>query len=490
MEILSPTPLARQMRSIRRFAEDGTRRLREDSSGGVAVTFAVALPMLMAVTGAAIDYANAVAMKSRLQAATDAGVLAAATEDPMTPRFKTVDGRRVRDLDFDGALRRVVETMVVSTFQSQTALVPEVHTKIDGDGTITTYANAVVPTYLGAFLNVANVPVKATSQVKRGSARMEIALVLDTTGSMTADKIAALRTAATNLTNTVFAIPNAAARVKMSVVPFAQYVNIGTQFKGASWLSGTDDVTTSGVDTGTEYPNAQYLDPYIVSQTCYSDGTPYDCSYTAYGRVDLGVGVPYSRPYTYTATWKGCVGSRNYPLDLQDVVDSGNKVPGFLDIYCASPLIRLTNSANTVNTAIAAMTVGGETYIPAGLLWGWRSLSSRPPFADGADAASGAKKFMVVMTDGQNTLAPTYPYHSPGSAVITNSLTAQTCQKIKDDGVAVYAVALAVTDPATKALLSNCASATENYYDAATTGELVAAFSRIGSEITAIRLTK
>jgi Flp pilus assembly protein TadG len=54
-------------------------RFATDRRGGVAVMFAVALvPMIIAVT-AAVDYANAIRIKASLQAAADAGVLAAAT---------------------------------------------------------------------------------------------------------------------------------------------------------------------------------------------------------------------------------------------------------------------------------------------------------------------------------------------------------------------------------------------------------------------------
>ena len=48
----------------------------------------------------------------------------------------------------------------------------------------------------------------------------------------------------------------------------------------------------------------------------------------------------------------------------------------------------------------------------------------------------------------------------------------------------------AVTDAAIKNVLADCASATSNYYDANSTGDLTRAFSAIGSSLTAIRLSR
>lgn len=460
---------------VKRLAGQGLK----DQSGAVAALFAVSLPVIAMFVGAGVDYGNAQQMKAKLQNATDSAVLGATASTNLWDFYFYHD---------DVAAN--VTKAVTANFTSQTGLEAQVDTTVDNaTGTITTTTTAQVPTYLGAFFGRSTIEIGARAQAKRGASNMEIALVLDTTGSMTGTKIAALRNAAINLLWTVYLIPNGWSRMKMSVVPFAQYVNIGTTYRGAAWLSGTEDVTTSGVNSGISYPNAQYLDPYTVSRTCYNDGIPYDCSYTAYGTVNLGTGVPYSNPYTYTARWRGCVGSRNYPLDLGDAVDSTAKVPGFLDTDCASPMQRLTSDWWDIYDKIVTMTVGGETYIPAGLLWGWRSLSSRPPFADGSSNPD-VKKFMVVMTDGQNTLTPSYPYHVGGTATTANALTAQTCQNIKNDGISIFTVALSVTDPDIKAILRNCASTPTQFYDAADTLALASSFQQIGTQLTAVRLTQ
>lgn len=466
---------------------------QESTSGSVIVLFAAGLTTMLVATGAAVEYANGLRVQSKLQAAADSGVIAGITDTSNTSNCSS----QGQDSSDDTCLqananktKTLVKNTLVSGFKAQTQLTPTVNTTIDADGTVTTVATANVPTYFGAILKRTSFPVTVTSQAKRGSGKLEVALVLDTTGSMSGTKMDTLKIAAANLVTTLFNVPDATNRVKVSLVPFAQYVNIGTTYRGASWLSGSEDYTHSGVDSGMSYPNAVYSNPYTVNQTCYNDGAPYDCSYTAYANVDYGVGVPYSHPWTYTDRWYGCVGSRNYPLDVHDAVDAVNKVPAFREAWCSAALTRLTNNSTALTTAINGLSASGETYIPAGLLWGWRTLSSQLPFKDGAVAGPNVQKHMIVMTDGNNTLAPSYPYHWGGDATVTNTLTSETCTNIKADNITVYTVAFSVTDVTIKNILRNCASQPQNYFDATTAGDLTAAFARIGNLITAVRLTK
>ena len=92
----------------------------------------------------------------------------------------------------------------------------------------------------------------------------------------------------------------------------------------------------------------------------------------------------------------------------------GSPIPGLLNINCASPLTRLTNVKETITAKISAMNATGNTYIPSGLMWGWRVLSSVAPFDDGVayGAMAGGetvKKALILMTDGANTTSASYP---------------------------------------------------------------------------------
>ncbi|SIT53087.1 conserved hypothetical protein [Mesorhizobium prunaredense] len=57
-----------------------------------------------------------------------------------------------------------------------------------------------------------------------------------------------------------------------------------------------------------------------------------------------------------------------------------------------------------INNAIDAMAPNGNTNVPEGLAWGWRTVSSNEPFTEGRpNAERGNDKVVIVLTDGANT---------------------------------------------------------------------------------------
>ena len=83
--------------------------------------------------------------------------------------------------------------------------------------------------------------------------------------------------------------------------------------------------------------------------------------------------------------WKGCVGSRAYPLNIKDENPSA-KIPGLVERHtrCPREFTTLTDDKTVINDEIDRMTANGNaTYIPAGLMWGWRLISSDVPITDG-----------------------------------------------------------------------------------------------------------
>jgi Flp pilus assembly protein TadG len=82
-----------------------------------------------------------------------------------------------------------------------------------------------------------------------------------------------------------------------------------------------------------------------------------------------------------------------------------------------TPLIDVSKAAGvtTVKAAIDAMEALGATNVPEGMAWGWRVLSSIPPFTGGRPAKEkGNDKVVIVLTDGANT------YYTPESVVANN----------------------------------------------------------------------
>ena len=50
------------------------------------------------------------------------------------------------------------------------------------------------------------------------------------------------------------------------------------------------------------------------------------------------------------------------------------------------------------------MAANGNTNVPEGMAWGWRTMSSGEPFTDGRpEIEKGNDKVVIVLTDGANT---------------------------------------------------------------------------------------
>ena len=230
----------------------------------------------------------------------------------------------------------------------------------------------------------------------------------------------------------------------------------------------------------------------MVTYSYMVDGRSMTASYE---QCDIVYGDPVYQCSTWTNsyTWRGCVGSRAYPLNMKDE-NYSTRIPGILNADCPSRIQPLTSSRSDLRNAIDAMVAVGETYLPSGLVWGWRSLTPSQPYAEsGGDRSDGngdrIRKILILMTDGENTKSPNYPDHNGSDAALANSLTAEACNNVKAAGVSVFTIAFAITSDPIKDLMRGCASAGGNFYDAADPGQLDAAMQAISQQLAGLRLT-
>jgi len=108
------------------------------------------------------------------------------------------------------------------------------------------------------------------------------------------------------------------------------------------------------------------------------------------------------------------------------------------------------------------------------------------------------------MTDGANTSSLSAPnpskafeglYHwGPGDENLrkqaANELTTELCASIKNSDIEIITVAFEIDDVETIALLRDCASSPANFYNAQSSAALTAAFEKIGSGFSKIRLSR
>lgn len=455
--------------------------LKSENEGAFAVILALMIIPLMALAGAIIDYSNASAIRAEMQVATDSAALAAAREakDDLA-KMQTI----AKDV-YDNNLVRlgVVENSTIVASQIENGV------RVD--------ASYPMPTIFLKFIGINKLDINIFSEIDISGSNLEVALVLDTTYSMRGSKIANLKNAAKNMVDIIME-EETDGTVKIGLVPFSRYVNIGMSNRNEPGIEVPDDYEVSRPDyCRNTYPNStRKCDRRRETYPCVIDGVATTCSRWVYYNCTGSLGEPVwtctpRSPQKYR--WYGCVGSRDYPRNTTDDGYNLEKVPGLLMRWnnCKSnPLTRLTNVKSEIIAGINAMSARDYTYVPAGLIWGWRLLTDKYPFADAAPKDDNLTKVLVVMTDGANTISPTYPEHNGNNANIANNITEEICQNINDDGIVTYTIAFEVTDSAIKSLLQNCAGNGGSYFDASDSAELAVAFEDIADELLKLRVSK
>jgi hypothetical protein len=166
-----------------------------------------------------------------------------------------------------------------------------------------------------------------------------------------------------------------------------------------------------------------------------------------------------------------------------------------MGVTCGTPVLAPTSNLAQAKTMIQNLTTSGETYLPSGLIWGWRMLSTRAPFESRAGtAAMPVKRHMILVTDGQNTKSPNYPRHEGNSTALANNLTRGVCQNMALDTetkLTLYTIAFEVGDPTVKDILRECSTLNGGqFFDAANASQLQDALKHIGRSMSAMRLSK
>lgn len=456
-------------------------RFGTDRSGSVATIFALCLIGASLTAGLAIDYGRGVNLHVSMQNDLDAALLGAASRAAEADEVEAI----AKDF-FDENWKQkygITEDVAVAISQPTATMIR---------GT----ANVTVPTTFMAISGLKSFDVRVTSEIELAGESVEVALVLDVTDSMAGTKIDALKASAAGLIDKAYATEDARDNVKISIVPFADYVNVGLGNRNESWISVPADTSETREICQDDYRELTGTSNCRTETGTYDrDGVPTSYDYEV---CDYEYGPPQTRCFNSTTVtqWNGCAASRNYPLDVSDE-DYSTPVPGAMNVSCGQALTPLSNDPDLLKTSIDAITTFGNTYIPAGLLWGWATLSPGAPYSEGV--AYGAKvngipvkKSIVLMTDGANTRSPNYAsaLHNSVDVTLANQRTAELCTNIKDAGIEIYTVAFEVADAGIKDEMRACASSATHFFDAEDSEELQTAFENIGATLSPVRIAR
>ena len=450
------------------------RYFLRNNDGNIGLIFMIVIGPLLLLTGLSIDFLRAARARVAVQQAVDAASMIAAQAaiaDPTIQEYKLV------------ALARLA--FAESIGRSPTILAQPGDLSVS-DGAYQFQASATIQSGFLSIIGQTTLDVGKTSVANVDtSGELEIVLVLDNTGSMKGQKLIDLKSAAQTMVDTLL-LPGRD-NVRISVVPFSEYVNVGIPNRNKPWIDVLDDYTTTNSGCVDTYPNKTYSNCTIQTQSCTSDGNSSSCDNNVCD-TDNGTAVQVCNQII-THNWAGCVGSRDDPDDQLDD-NYTTKIPGLFHVTCPSTITPLSNNKSDVTDAIDNLVATGNTYIPTGLAWGWRALSEAAPFDQGKSMtdllANKGEKVLILMTDGENTLSASYPLHDGTDETQSDDLTQELCTNIKDDQVKIYTIAFQVTDSSTKTMLETCASEVEYYSDPTTAMQLTETFKGIANKYSPI----
>jgi Flp pilus assembly protein TadG len=465
------------------------RRLAERCDGNVAIMFGLIAVAAFIAAGMAIDVGRARAVKIRLGASLDAAALAVGSTDASA--FTT------------DQLQQRLENFFTANYPSSVLGTPTTPamTFSNNNNVINVTASATVPTSLMAIVGVNSITVSASSQVTRQSLGLEVALVLDNTGSMLnnsgsagINNMQAMIADADQFVNILFGANTSNNLLKISVVPFVTAVNVG-------------DLAPSIIQAGS-------LPTYNGTTINYSQTNP--------------------------GQWKGCLEEPNAPADQSESTAAGSWTPywwpsdsswnpwslnpthaaiqnppvawtcnGVANSYspnlsCGTPIQRLTSDKATVLSAVNAMQAWcrSGTMIHTGMVWGWRTISPLSVFqTNGTPDAlpyntTGWQKAVILETDGTdnfnkcpnsntdtNNGCPTstppssdysaYGFLSDNRLGTTSQSTAHTvldnrlasiCTAMKAAGITIYTIAFSGGAVGSQTMMQNCATDPGKYF--------------------------
>lgn len=424
----------------------GLKKFAADRRGNFAIFGSLlAIPLVLSA-GVAIDFATISRTKTELQQALDAAVLAVARE-----------GKEISDQQ----AMKIASDFVAGNYRLQFADMSLVH---EGTG-VRLDASTKAPIAFGALFGYDDWKVAASSSADIAYVSYEVALVLDTTGSMAGGKLTALKDAVDGMIESMSVQVKDKNKLKFSLVPFATFVNVGAEHgpkfdkdgvqipgTGAAWLDleGKSTIPQSDLVPGvSRFQLARHLGkPWkgCVETRLRAGGKDYDTSdlpadpskpeslYVPAFAVDEGEGGGFVNSYINSTAGPGSgngVGAlvtrllrygiivtpqgKIVPIGLWNKVAINDGPSGYLgynkgpDFACVmQPVTPLTNDYATLRSRVKQLNAQGNTNIVEGVAWGHRVLTPGEPFGGAADPKkAGTEKIMVVLTDGANTLGNT-----------------------------------------------------------------------------------
>lgn len=225
---------------MQRFV-DLLARFHRDERGVFMVIFAVLAVVLIATSGAVVDFTYTQQARTRAQTALDAATLA------LQSKINTLSNDALKAQAQDILDERLGDDTITAIVDSATKNVAE--------GKLNITAHIVVPTAFVQLVGISSITSRLQSEVTRSSSDLEVSVSLDVTGSMkattdkkgniTSDKIGDLITATNDLIDLLVQNVQEPTYSKMAIIPWSAGVNVGATY--AVGVRGTPDTSTKNI---------------------------------------------------------------------------------------------------------------------------------------------------------------------------------------------------------------------------------------------------
>lgn len=428
------------------------RRLLRERGGNFAVATAAVVSVLAMGAGFALNLSQMTLTRSNLIQALDSAVTSTARdlttgriseEDalPLILAFLRVNG----GAGFAAPDRVILDSVVVDRSAR----------------TVTARAAVEMDLAFALFGAGRTQRIEVESSALYSDKKIEVAMMLDVTGSMAGQRIKDLQSAARNAVDTFLTGQDPKnPRVRVSIIPYADAVNTGS-------LAHT-----------------------VHAETSYSTAEP--------PRMDDPKLVGASRPDNCATERKGTHQYRD-TSPMEAMVSRDIRLS-----FCPqAPLQPLTADAAKLKGSINAFKASGHTAGAIGIQWSWYMLS--PKWAEVLPAASrplphdprGVAKFAILMTDGEfNTAFAGVPngQNARNQPARSRDNAEKLCTEMKKQGIEIFTVGFMLKEAGAKAVMKNCASpdkgAAKHYFETSSGAELDAAFQSIAANIERLAIVK
>jgi Flp pilus assembly protein TadG len=416
---------------------DTLRAFRTARGGNVVFTFALATVPIIGFAGAAVDYSRANSAKAAMQAAVDSTAL-----------MLSKDAQSLTTAQLNQKATAYFQALFNRTDVSNIVITPAFTSPSAGDFRIDVIGTGQVATSFTKVFGQQTMNINVSSEVLWGIKKLELALALDNTGSMSSNsKMTELKKAVHTLLDTMKKAAKTPGDIKVAIIPFDTTVNLGTSYKDQPWFD-IDSIDCNGWSSGS--------------------------------------GCNSSNWKNY---WEGCVRDRTQPHDAQDTSPSNTatKYPVY-DCGTLTKLMPLSYDWTALNTKVDAMQPNGYTNVTIGLVWAWHALTSNTPLTQAAAPSPDLDKVIILLTDGENTESWNNSNNTKITAPSTiDARTSAACTNIKAANIKIYTVR--VID-GNASLLQGCATNPTMYFDVQNASQLNNVFSAIAQNLANLRIAK